>query len=530
MGNIFSYIADSITNRGALDAVTAKDKESLEALAFQNAGFGNMPTYTPPEGNVIAQQFAQQTMNPLPRTMTTVPPEMGLGAPTQQLGPQTYQDPRALMREYYADLIDGKRARETARAQEQLSDPMFRFRDTMTDVARNTIGLPFHILSGGQAFNNDPSREAQSRHEARLEELDKLNGANSELYQGAKEQRFADLMNLENQRKVSETNRINAVGQNRLFKSNNPDFYTVESQAAAQRLAEQGAALSEQRAALVVKDDFREIKDRNGRVALYNKTTGEFVGYKFDFNDELKQQEQIATSRNFTKAQGVYHADRPRMQRTIRTFASKRDAIEREVNAVLELLDGKTQAIGGVLQYIPGTDRKTIEGKIQMLVANIGFAEIQKMREQSKSGGALGQVTEKELAFLQAVLGRLSQFDDPQVLRDNLGIVLQEYDNSVSSLEYNLSEMDGLYGTSATNRRIFNPNIAYDGNTAFEALLADPKPEDFPSNNADTQNGSLAEQPQPNSTAPALSPEEAEELAVLQARQAEREAERRRGN
>ena len=196
----------------------------------------------------------------------------------------------------------------------------------------------------------------------------------------------------------------------------------------------------------------------------------------------------------------------------------------------MELLEGSTRAVDGVLQYIPGTDEKTIQGKLQMLVSNIGFAEIQKMREQSKSGGALGQVTEKELAFLQAVLGRLSQFDKPQVLRENLGIVLESYNESVDALEYNLSEMDGLYGTSSTNRRIFNPNIAYDGNTAFEALLEDPKPEDFPSNNADTQNGSLAEQPQPTSTAPALSSEEAEELAELQARQAAREEERRRGN
>jgi len=477
---IFSYIADSFTNRGALDLVTEKDKETLANSAFLSETKPITNAFTPQANNLVAQEFAQQTMTPLPRETTMLPPEGGLGAPTQQLGPQTYSDPAAATRRYYDRLADQERARETARAQEQLSDPMFRFRDTMTDVARNTIGLPFNILSGGQAFNNDPSREAQSRHEARLTELDKLNGANANLYDSARDKRFAVLDDMQNKRYVAATNRLTAVGQNRLFKSNNPDFYTVESQAAAQRLAEQGAPLSAQRAALVTRDKYREITDKNGRVALYDKETGEFMGYKFDFNDELKQQEIIETSQNFTKAQGVYHEDRPRMQRTIRTFASKRDAIEREVNAVLELLDGKTQAIGGVLQYIPGTDRKTIEGKIQMLVANIGFAEIQKMREQSKSGGALGQVTEKELAFLQAVLGRLSQFDDPQVLRDNLGIVLQEYDNSVSSLEYNLSEMDGLYGTSATNRRIFNPNIAYDGNTAFEALLADPKPEDFP--------------------------------------------------
>ena len=476
MKGIFSYIADSLTNRGALDLVTAKDQESLENVAFLNEEKPITNAYIPPANNLVAQEFAQQTMTALPQLL----PE---GDAATSPSPQRYADPAAATRRYYERLAEQERARATAEAQKQLSDPMFRFRDTVTDLARNTVGLPFNILSGGDAFSNDPSREVQSRHEARLEELDKLNGANANLYDSSRDKRFAVLEDMQNKRYVAATNRLNAVGQNRLFKSSNPDFYTVESQAAAQRLAEQGAPLSEQRAALVTRDKYREVTDINGRVGLYDKETGAFVGHKFDFNDELRQKEILQTSENFTKAQGVYHADRPRLQRTIRTFASKRDDIEREIKAVVDLLEGSTQAVGGVLQYIPGTDEKTIQGKLQMLLANIGFDEIKKMREESKSGGALGQVTEKELAFLQAVLGRLSQFDDPQVLRDNLAIVLESYNKSVSALEYNLEEMDGLYGTSATNRRIFNPNIAYDGNTAFQALLEDPKPEDFATNN-----------------------------------------------
>jgi hypothetical protein len=221
MGNIFSYIADSFTNRGALDLVTEKDKETLANAAFLSEAKPITNAFTPQANNLVAQEFAQQTMTALPRETTMLPPEGGLGAPTQQLGPQTYSDPAAATRRYYDRLADQERARETARAQEQLSDPMFRFRDTMTDVARNTIGLPFNILSGGQAFNNDPSREAQSRHEARLAELDALNGANSELYDKARRERFVTLDNISNQRMVAGTNRLNALNSTRLTQQAN---------------------------------------------------------------------------------------------------------------------------------------------------------------------------------------------------------------------------------------------------------------------------------------------------------------------
>ena len=290
-------------------------------------------------------------------------------------------------------------------------------------------------------------------------------------------------------------------------------------------MIEQGRPHSEAHDVLKLKDNIVMASDANGRPIMVNKTDGSVIGYATNFETELKQKEMLATSENYTAAQGVYHADRPRMQRTIRSFSSKRDDIEREVKEVMSLLEGSTRAIDGVLQYIPGTDEKTIQGKLEMLVANIGFAEIQKMREQSKSGGALGQVTEKELAFLQAVLNRLSLFDKPEILRENLGIVLESYDESVTSLEYNLSEMDGLYGSSATNRKVFNPNIAYDGNTAFEALLEDPKFEDSSANSAGPQSGALTETPAaPNTAASPLNEEEQAELEMLRRNRDERQA------
>ena len=465
---LFSYIADSFTNRGALDLVSSKDEESLANAVFLNETKPITQAYTPPPRNLVAQEFAQQTMSALPRT----PQELAPG----QMGPplpnaQTYRDPAASTRQYYERLVDQERARETARAQEQLSDPMFRFRDTVTDVARNTVGLPFNVLSGGEAFSNDPSREAQSRHEARLEELDKLNGKNAELYDAAKDGRFAALETARNQRYVAATNRLNATNQGSFFKSPNPDFYSVESTAAAQRLIEQGRPRSEAFDALELKDNIALATDANGRPIMVNKTTGTPIGYASDFDTELAQQEMLAVSKDFTKAAGVYYAERPFAARAIRNFASKRDRIEANVIKAKQLLSQFTTEEGGVLQFIPGTDARTLRNVLTTLKANIGFDQINEMRQESKTGGALGQVTEKELAFLQAVLANLDQFDDADVLSENLDIVLQRYDESVDRLQFNLDEMDGIYGTSVHSRVLFNPQRAYKGSAYFDGLI-----------------------------------------------------------
>ena len=417
MGNIFSYIADSITNRGALDAVTAKDKESLEALAFQNAGFGNMPTYTPPEGNVIAQQFAQQTMNPLPRTMTTVPPEMGLGAPTQQLGPQTYQDPRALMREYYADLIDGKRARETARAQEQLSDPMFRFRDTMTDVARNTIGLPFHILSGGQAFNNDPSREAQSRHEQRLKELDALNGANSELYDKARRERFVTLDNISNQRMVAGTNRLNALNSTRLKASGTP---RPDSEGFFIQAFDDGSSVrvTDTAGKPVKALDSSKIHMVAGVPHRYDPATQQFTP-TVDADEVYNNMMIRAQNELMGQKRGEYLTQRPTLMSAIQKDQADFEDLQIAIRGARRILtkhkaqlDGAADRNGyeGLLKMLPDTEARELENYFETIRGNRAIAALTELRNSSPTGAGVGNTTQMEIKmFMDTNSGRVGQ-------------------------------------------------------------------------------------------------------------------------
>jgi hypothetical protein len=61
-----------------------------------------------------------------------------------------------------------------------------------------------------------------------------------------------------------------------------------------------------------------------------------------------------------------------------------------------------------------------LESLLSTIEANVGFDKLQAMREASPTGGALGSVTEKELAFLQAVFGSLRQDTRPENVRYNL--------------------------------------------------------------------------------------------------------------
>ena len=71
-------------------------------------------------------------------------------------------------------------------------------------------------------------------------------------------------------------------------------------------------------------------------------------------------------------------------------------------------------AVGG------STPAGELENLLTTIQANVGFDKLQTMREISPTGGALGQVTEKELAFLQAVFGSMRQDQRPENLRYNL--------------------------------------------------------------------------------------------------------------
>ena len=83
---------------------------------------------------------------------------------------------------------------------------------------------------------------------------------------------------------------------------------------------------------------------------------------------------------------------------------------------------------------IGGTDAANLRQAISTIQSSIGFDRLQKMRDDSPTGGALGQVSERELSLLNDSLGSLSQMQSEEQLRTNLGRVRTHYDNFIKSI------------------------------------------------------------------------------------------------
>jgi len=86
-------------------------------------------------------------------------------------------------------------------------------------------------------------------------------------------------------------------------------------------------------------------------------------------------------------------------------------------------------AIGSTAILKAGSERMTLEQFIDTIQANLGFDELQKMRNNSPTGGALGQVAVRELEMLQATIAGLNPDLNKDVLIPQLNKIKRHYEN-----------------------------------------------------------------------------------------------------
>jgi hypothetical protein len=82
-----------------------------------------------------------------------------------------------------------------------------------------------------------------------------------------------------------------------------------------------------------------------------------------------------------------------------------------------------TGIVGSLSSAVPGTPAYDLARTLDTIKANIGFEELQTMRDNSPTGGALGQVTERELAVLQSTIANIEQAQSESQLRENLDVL-----------------------------------------------------------------------------------------------------------
>lgn len=84
--------------------------------------------------------------------------------------------------------------------------------------------------------------------------------------------------------------------------------------------------------------------------------------------------------------------------------------------------------LGGRLGQL-GLNQEAVDlrAKLSTLGAAIGFGRLERMREASKTGGALGAVSERELELLMADLGSLDQMQSASELNKTLARIEATY-------------------------------------------------------------------------------------------------------
>ena len=117
--------------------------------------------------------------------------------------------------------------------------------------------------------------------------------------------------------------------------------------------------------------------------------------------------------------------------------ASKKDMsgptiVNDSVDRAMDLIGPFTTGFAAYLKSLPESDAKSLDTTLETIRANIGFDKLQAMREASPTGGALGQVSERELSSLQAVFGNLDQSQKEEDLRYNLQMLQHIYNNIIN--------------------------------------------------------------------------------------------------
>jgi hypothetical protein len=130
--------------------------------------------------------------------------------------------------------------------------------------------------------------------------------------------------------------------------------------------------------------------------------------------DALRQKKQDAIDRQLGSAEGVI---------------KNTEVVLGKIKEAEGLIGAGTTGYGSYLSIVPATSAKQLATVLGTIKARLGFDQLQQMRNASPTGGALGQVSNRELAALESAVASLDQSLSPKALRDNLTEIETSYKN-----------------------------------------------------------------------------------------------------
>lgn len=112
----------------------------------------------------------------------------------------------------------------------------------------------------------------------------------------------------------------------------------------------------------------------------------------------------------------------PKAATGLQQYELQDDAVNTAIDKAISMADGMgaTGLASQLTGPIGGTPAYNLARQIDTIKGNIGFDKLQNLRDNSPTGGALGQVAVQELQMLQSVLGSLDQAQDSSQLKTQM--------------------------------------------------------------------------------------------------------------
>lgn len=152
---------------------------------------------------------------------------------------------------------------------------------------------------------------------------------------------------------------------------------------------------------------------------LRDKSTGQVVtniGQNIAAGEQAKEE---------GKAFAKFKESFPKLQAGYQMYVNKSDRLLATIDRAIGRIGSSTAGFGALLSALPASEARALQGDLDTIRANVGFEELQAMRDASPTGGALGQVSEMENRLLQSVRAAIDQYQRGENLAQNLGIIRQ---------------------------------------------------------------------------------------------------------
>ena len=178
---------------------------------------------------------------------------------------------------------------------------------------------------------------------------------------------------------------------------------------------------------------FRQFKrDNPDSTTTFADFTAEQAGRVAGATEGAKQAAQIKAipEKVQTQYRAEFKAAAPKRIRAANDQIARVDSVMGEAQLGLDDIGiSTTGLLGSVNRKIAGTTAFALARKIDTLQANLSFDRIAEMRKNSPTGGALGQVSERELSLLGASVVALDQANNEDEVRRAFTKVLFHYNN-----------------------------------------------------------------------------------------------------